>query len=400
LQALFSYSAFIFNLKFLQNVNYKKPSFEYPYLRTCILKYNDDLREGIFVKRLTKIVCTLGPSTSDYDSINNLVNAGMDIARLNFSHGNYSEHKRRIEIIKKISKENRKIKIMEDLPGPKIRVGKIKNSIHLKEKSKIILADSKLKIKNAIPVKYSEFSKSVSENSTILLCDGAIKLKTLDIIDDKVICRVERGGILSSNKGVNILGTTSEIGSITPEDIRHIRFGIDNNVDFIAASFVTSANDIKFLKSIVLKDGAHTPIISKIEKIEALRNLQAIVKESDAVMVARGDMGVEIGLENVPLEQKRIIKLSNKLGRPVIVATQMLYSMIDKKMPTRAEISDAANAIIDGADALMLSEETTVGKYPCEAVGVLNSVALRIEQEKGIRKRLLGRNGVKYKIFK
>lgn len=351
--------------------------------------------------RLTKIVCTLGPATSNFRSIKGLADAGMDFARLNFSHASYKEHKHRIDLIKMVSKGKRKIKILQDLPGPKIRVGQIRDSMILKEGSTVKLTEGRLAKKGMIPVNYVEFSKSVSPTSTIFLCDGTIKLKTVDIKGDVVVCVVENGGILTSNKGVNIVGVTSEIGSITPKDIEHIRFGLDNGVDYIAASFVTSANDIKFLKSVISKAGYDTPIISKIEKSEALdpRNLKEIVTASDAIMVGRGDLGVEIGLENLPLAQKQIIRQSNILGKPVITATQMLYSMINNKTPTRAEVSDIANAIIDGTDALMLSEESAVGKYPEYAVGVLNKIAARMEKEPAIRKRLLARKGKFYKEF-
>lgn len=349
--------------------------------------------------RLTRIVCTLGPATSDVASIQSLIDAGMDIARLNFSHASYEEHKGRMDIVKKLSTKKKKIKILQDLPGPKIRLAALKNNITLKEGDKVKLTDAKLAGKGEIPVNFDEFSKSVTPTSTILLCDGTIKLKTDDIRDNIVFCTVEIGGILSSNKGINIVGTTSDLGAITPQDIEHIKFGLENEVDFIAASFIRSRNDVKFLKSVIAKDEHDTPIISKIEKPEAMKDLNGIIEESDGIMVGRGDLGVEMGLENVPLAQKRIIAQCNHYKKPVITATQMLFSMINNRTPTRAEASDIANAILDGTDALMLSEESAVGKYPSDAVAFLDKVAVRMEKEENIRQRLVNRDGKFYDRF-
>jgi pyruvate kinase len=350
------------------------------------------------MNRLTKIVCTLGPSTSDFKSIKELIDSGMDFARLNFSHGNYEEHMSRIYILKKLSKNGKKIKILQDLPGPKIRVGKIDGQIILKDGAEIKLTTAQ-EDELSIPVMYKQLPESVSVGSDVLLCDGAIKLKVLETGRDYVLCKVETGGTVISHKGVNITGTTSKVSAITKEDIKHIKFGAKQNVDYIAVSFVNRAKDIEFAKSIISKTGKEIPVIAKIEKKEAIENIDSIIKASDAVMVARGDLAVEIGFENVPLAQKLIIKRANALGKPVITATQMLLSMVNNSTPTRAEVSDIANAIIDGTDALMLSEETTVGKYPQKAVGVLNKVATRMEIESNIRARLTKRNNLFYKRF-
>lgn len=350
--------------------------------------------------RRTRIVCTLGPSTSDFKSIKGLIDSGMDFARLNFSHGSYDEHMGRIYILNNLAKTGKKIKILQDLPGPKLRVGKIDGKIILRNRSTIRLTNFQDDSELSIPVMYKQLPESVSPGSTILLCDGTIKLKVLET-DKKhsVLCETEVGGTVTSHKGVNIVGTTSKVSAITTEDIKHIKFGAKQNVDYIAVSFVNNSKDIALAKSIISKTGKKIPVIAKIETQRAVEDLDNIIKISDAVMVARGDLALEIGLENVPLAQKLIIKKSNDFGKPVITATQMLLSMVNNSVPTRAEVSDAANAIIDGTDALMLSEETTVGKHPNEAVGVLNRVAVRMEAERQIRARLERRNNSFYKNF-
>jgi pyruvate kinase len=351
------------------------------------------------MERLTKIVCTLGPSTDDSKSIKRLIDSGMDFARLNFSHGSWEEHQKRVDIIKKLSNESRKIKIIQDLPGPKLRLGIIDGKIRLKEGAKVKLTNYQSDEKGTIPVIYKELIESVAIGSTILLCDGTIKLKVLEIHSDNLICKVENGGVVVSHKGVNITGLTSKVSAITEEDAKHIKFGVINNVDYIALSFVTKADDITRAKSIIAKEGANIPVIAKIEKEEALENLDGIIEKSDAIMVARGDLAIEIGIENLILAQKRIIKRSNELGKPVITATQMVYSMIKSKTPTRAEVSDIANAILDGTDALMTSEETAMGKYPSQAVEVLSKIAMGIEKEPKVLERLRNRKSPSYELF-
>lgn len=351
------------------------------------------------MSKFIKIVCTLGPSSDDFSSIKNLIDAGMDFARLNFSHGSYDEHQRRIDIIRALTKTGKKARTIQDLPGPKIRVGAVRGQVVLKEGAKVKLTGSASRDKETLPIMYESLAESVAAGSSILLCDGAIKLNVVDVHGDIVMCNVENGGTVISHKGVNIMGTTSKVSAITKEDIEHMRFGIGNGVDYIALSFVTKAGDIKTAKSIISKAGAKTPVIAKIEKMEALENLDSIISAADAVMVARGDLAVEIGIENLTLAQKRIIRRANALGKPVITATQMLYSMVNSRTPTRAEVSDVSNAVIDGTDGLMLSEESAVGKYPSSAVAVLNRVASRMETEPQIMTRLSKRRNEYYGSF-
>lgn len=349
---------------------------------------------------LIKFVCTLGPATSDYDAIASLIDAGMDFARLNFSHGSYEEHKGRMDKVRKLSAGGaRRIRLIQDLPGPKIRLGNIDGKIVLKDGSEVKLVDHETKDGKFIPVIYDELLKSVSTDSVVLLCDGAVRLRVLEVRDGYVLCHVEIGGTLVSRKGVNITGISSKVTAITKSDMEHIRFGVRQKVDYIAVSFVNKPEDIMLAKSVIAKAGGDVPVIAKIEKEDALHNLDAIIKASDAVMVARGDLALEIGIENLALAQKLIISRCNKLRKPVITATQMLYSMVNSMTPTRAEVSDIANAIIDGSDALMLSEETTVGKYPSSAVAVLDRISNRVEMEPEIRERLVARRGKYYDRF-
>lgn len=349
--------------------------------------------------RITKIVCTLGPSTSDFNSIKGLIDSGMDFARLNFSHGTYEEHMSRMYVLKKLSENGKKIKIIQDLPGPKIRVGKIDGKIILRHNAEIKLTAAGLEDELSIPVSYEKLPEAVSIGSSIMLCDGSIKLKVIKKYKDSVLCAVENGGTVSSHKGVNITGTTSKVSAITKEDIKHIKFGVSQDVDYIAVSFVNRAKDIRLAKSIIAKAGSDIPVIAKIEKKEALDNIDEIIGESDAVMVGRGDLALEIGFENVPLAQKLVIRRCNELSRPVITATQMLFSMVKNNTPTRAEVSDVANAILDGSDAVMLSEETTVGRHPNAAVAFMDRIAKSVEMEKQIHSRLSKRTNGFYRKF-
>ncbi|MEM3710905.1 MAG: pyruvate kinase [Thermoprotei archaeon] len=336
------------------------------------------------MQRFTKIVCTIGPATSSREALGSLIKAGMDVARLNFSHGTHEEHASRIRMIREVSKElGTPVAIILDLPGPKLRVGKLVDEpLKLEAGEKVTLSVSKQGGEvGVIPVHPEGFAQMVDVGSEVFLADGMIRMRVVEKNGPNVVCEVEVGGNLTTGKGVNVPHVKGGVGAITEEDKGHIEFGVKNDVDYIAVSFVRSAADIDNARRLVTEFGSDVPLIAKIEKSEAVDNLEEIIKRSDAVMVARGDLGVELGLENVPLIQKRIISLSNAAGRPVITATQILLSMLTYTTPTRAEVSDIANAILDGTDALMLSEETAVGPNYLEAVRVLDRVCRKVESE-------------------
>ena len=336
------------------------------------------------MKRMTKIVCTIGPASRNYKMIKDLIKNGMNVARLNFSHGTHEEHQQEIENIRKASlKTGKVVAILQDLGGPKIRIGKIrKESVFLKEGASFILTNRNIVgDEQAVSVSISSFSHKVKKGDAIFLSDGALELKVKEIKVADVICRIMRGGKLSSHKGINIPNLSMNISSLTDKDSQDILFGIKNKVDFIGLSFIRSAEDIIKVRKILRKNKAEEiSLIAKIEKKEAVGNLKEIIEFSDGIMIARGDLGVEIPLEDVPLVQKNIIKKCNYAGKPVITATQMLMSMMNNPRPSRAEVADVANAILDGTDALMLSEETAVGEYPLEAVSIMNKIAQKIEK--------------------
>jgi pyruvate kinase len=337
-------------------------------------------------KRKTKIVCTIGPSTNSEVMLRKLIRTGMDCARLNFSHGTHLEHLEIINLLRKISDDLKKdTAIMQDLPGPKFRVGKLKKDpITLLKGSQITLATNLEKSgeDTLIPLRQKDLPRFVSKGSKIYLSDGTIKLRVIKTTDSEIIAKVLVGGELFSGKGVNIPSLGKEFETFTEADREHVLFGLANKVDFVAISFVRSGEDLRTARDFIRKNSKsrHIPwMIAKIEKREALRDLDAIIENSDGVMVARGDLGVENPIEEVPLIQKRIIFKCNQKAMPVITATQMLESMVENASPTRAEVTDVANAIFDGTDAVMLSEETAVGKYPQECVRVLHKIALNTE---------------------
>jgi len=334
--------------------------------------------------RKTKIVCTIGPASRIYDVIEKLIKMGMNVARLNFSHGSYKEHLQVIENIRQASlKIGQPIAILQDLGGPKIRIGKIiKESIFLKEGSSFILTNRKVPgDEQEVSLTFPFLPQKVKKGDCIFLADGTLELKVKEFTSTNIICRVVRGGKLTSHQGVNIPNISMDIPSLTEKDYQDILFGIKNKVDFIGLSFIRRAEDVLKVRKILKENKAEEiSLIAKIEKKEAVDNLKEIIENSDGVMVARGDLGVEIPLENVPLVQKNIIKKCNFIGKPVITATQMLMSMMSNPRPSRAEVTDVANAILDGTDAIMLSEETAVGNYPLEAVETMNKIALRIEK--------------------
>jgi pyruvate kinase len=320
---------------------------------------------------------------------------GMNVARLNFSHGSYEEHLQVIENIRQASlKIGQPIAILQDLGGPKIRIGKIiKEPIFLKEGSSFILTNRKVSgDEQEVSLTFPSLPQKVKKGDCIFLADGTLELKVKEFTSTDIICRVVRGGKLTSHQGVNIPNISMDIPSLTEKDYQDILFGIKNKVDFIGLSFIRRAEDVLKVRKILKENKAEEiSLIAKIEKKEAVDNLKEIIETSDGIMVARGDLGVEIPLENVPLVQKNIIKKCNFVGKPVITATQMLMSMMSNPRPSRAEVTDVANAILDGTDAIMLSEETAVGNYPLEAVETMNKIALRIEKaidyEKILRER-------------
>lgn len=338
--------------------------------------------------RRTKIICTLGPAVNTLDKIIGLIEAGMDVARLNFSHGDYEEHLNFIKLVRKASEITGKhIPILQDLQGPKIRVGKLKSEpIDLKTGELVLLTAEKdsaghLDGENVIPVQYEYLAEDVKPGDTILLDDGLIELKVLKVEGGKVKCEVVDGGVLRSHKGVNLPGVDVRIPSLTEKDIEDLKFGLENGVDFVALSFVRKKDDIIDLLSKMESFGINVPVIAKIEKVEAVKSIDEIIEVADGIMVARGDLGVELPTEDVPVLQKMLIKKANKAGKPVITATQMLESMISNPRPTRAEATDVANAVLDGTDAVMLSSETSIGQFPIESVKVMDKIIRTIETQ-------------------
>ena len=330
----------------------------------------------------TKIVCTIGPASSSPNVLGHMIRAGMDVARINFSHGTYEEHLKSIKTIRKVSHRLRRpVAILQDLPGPKLRVGKLASDpMHLRRLDTVTLTTKPSKARGKIPVAYPHLPKAVKKGDMIYLADGSIRLEVLRTSRDEVECRVLVGGDLVSGKGLNLPRLRTRVPAITREDREHLHFGLENNLDIVAVSFVQRAEDIRMARRVAEEKGREIFVVAKIEKKEAVEDLEEIVKEADGVMVARGDLGVELSLERIPIVQKRIIFEANRSAKPVITATQMLESMISSPSPTRAEVTDIANAIIDGSDALMLSEETAIGGYPVEAVRVLQKVAQETER--------------------
>jgi pyruvate kinase len=332
--------------------------------------------------RRTKIVCTIGPNTSSASMIKELLQAGMDVARINFSHGTHKDHTSYIKTLRQAAKQaGIPLAIMQDLPGPKNRTGKLKgDSIELRENAHIILTTKEiLGNERRVSVGLPYLPSIVKPGDMIFLDDGAIELKVTSTSKTEVRCQIVTGGKLGEDKGINIPGITWDIPVTNKEDWNHLLFGLKHNVDFIALSFVREANDVIKVKNFLRKRKKATALIAKIERSEALDNLDGILEAADGAMVARGDLGVEIPIQRVPIVQKEIIQKCNHLGKPVIVATQILESMVNAPRPTRAEVTDVANAIFDGADALMLSEETAVGSYPVEAVSMMSQIALEAE---------------------
>jgi len=336
--------------------------------------------------RRTKIVATIGPATESASQITKLVEAGATTFRLNFSHGDHDEHAQRIKTIRKVSDElGIHIGVLQDLQGPKIRLGRFKNGpVNVKNGDKFILTSRNIDCdKYQANVTYDKLTDEVSVGNRILLDDGRVEMKVeeVDIKEQRLICSITVGGVLSNNKGVNFPDVQLSIRALTDKDKKDLAFGLKQGVDWVALSFVRNPSDLIEIKDLIRNHGFDTPVVAKIEKFEAIDQIDAVLKLCDGVMVARGDLGVEMPAEEVPLLQKQLIKKANSLGIPIITATQMLDSMASSPRPTRAEVSDVANAILDGTDAVMLSNETAVGDYPIEAVTTMATIAKRIERD-------------------
>lgn len=332
----------------------------------------------------TKIVCTIGPSTESAKKLGELVAEGMNVMRLNFSHGSHAEHQARVDTMRKIMAETGKtIAILQDLSGPKIRIGTFKdNTVVLHPGQNFILTTDEVEgTTEKVHINYPALPKEVRPGAFIMLQDGTKKLEVVEVKGNDILTKVIVGGRLSNHKGVNVPGVNLSLKSLTEKDLADVQFGIKNKVDFIALSFVRRPSDVKELREILNRAQSSAQIIAKIETPEALDTIDQILEIADGVMIARGDLAIEIPAEDVPIVQKLIINKSNAVGKPVITATQMLESMIKNPVPTRAEVSDIANAIIDGTDAIMLSEETTLGDFPVEAVKVMARIAARVEAE-------------------
>jgi pyruvate kinase len=332
----------------------------------------------------TKIICTIGPASRSPEVLKELIQNGMNVARLNFSFSTSTEHRKDIRLIKKTAAELEKtITILIDLPGSKIRIGTLESEpIILKKNTQIILTSQDVHgTDTIIPVKYSQLLKSVSKGQTIYFNDGFIQLKVQAVVNDEVRCNVIIGGALYSSKGVNIPGANLFLDAVTQKDLEFIDFGLKEGVDTFGVSFIQNANDILQVKEYAQKKGKTIYAVAKIERKDAVKNFEQILLVSDAVMIARGDLGLEIPLEDVPSVQKKLINKANLTGCPVITATQMLESMKENTRPTRAEVADVANAILDGTDAIMLSEETAIGKYPIETVQMMRKIAKATEQK-------------------
>lgn len=331
----------------------------------------------------TKIVATIGPATSSYEMLKKIIMLGVDVCRINGSHGNHEAHIQVIENVRRINAELRSnICILYDLQGPKLRIGEVEdNLIHLEDGKDLILTTEKC-IGNAqkIYVSYKALAQDVKAGEKVLLDDGKLELEFLEILDDKnVKARVIHGGKLSGKKGFNLPHSNLSTPALTEKDIIDLEFALDHEVEWVGLSFVRRPEDIQQLKQIIEKKNVNTRVIAKIEKPEAVKNIDAIISATDGVMVARGDLGVELPMEEVPLIQKQIVKKCIVASKPVIIATQMMESMITAPTPTRAEANDVANAVLDGADAVMLSAETSVGEYPLKVVAAMEKIVRNVE---------------------
>ena len=335
------------------------------------------------IKR-TKIVCTLGPASEKEEVLRELIKSGLNVCRMNFSHGSHEEHKGRMDLVKKLREElNMPTAILLDTKGPEIRTGQFDAPEVLLEEGQTFTITMKdvMGNKERCTVSYKGLANDVKAGDTILIDDGLVGLTVKEVNGDDIVCEVQNSGIVKNHKGVNVPGVKVNLPAITEKDRSDIEFGIEQGIDFIAASFVRKVSDVLAIREILEENNAtHIKIISKIENQEGVDNLDEIIEVSDGIMVARGDLGVEIPTEEIPVVQKLMIKKCNEAGKPVITATQMLDSMMRNPRPTRAEVTDVANAIYDGTDAIMLSGETAAGKYPVEAVKTMATIAKRAEE--------------------
>ena len=336
------------------------------------------------MERQTKIVCTIGPATNSPDMIRRLMEAGMNVARLNFSHVTYKQHASVIRLIREISaKLDISVAVLQDLSGPKIRTGVMDadSAVELTKGNEFTLICEDIPgDEHRVSISYfATLARKLKQGDGIFLADGSMQLRVMEIDADGIRCQVIAGGELRSRQGINVPGVSLDIPAVTAKDLSDLAFGIENGIDFLALSFIQQASDLIPLKHAMQIKGIDIPIIAKIEKHEALNNIDEIIEMADGIMIARGDLGVEIPLERVPVTQKMIIEKAGIRGKPVITATQMLESMMENARPTRAEVTDVANAIFDGTDAVMLSGETAIGKYPVQAVEMMDRIARETE---------------------
>ena len=332
--------------------------------------------------RRTKIVCTLGPASSDPETIREMVRAGMDVARMNFSHGTHEEHRQRVERVREAAKaEGRVVTILQDLQGPKIRVGQVRDdSVMLKEGQDLVITTEPMEgTSERIYIDYETLPQDAEVGGRILIDDGLLELKVTAINNSELHTKVVEGGPLRSRKGVNLPHIRTTTPSLTEKDLKDLELGLELDVDLIALSFVRERADVRELNRRIYQAGKNVGVIAKIEKPEAVRNIDDILEEVDGIMVARGDLGIEMPMEEVPSTQKDLIKKGMSSAKPVITATQMLESMVDNPRPTRAEASDVANAVLDGSDAVMLSAETAVGKNPVRVLDAMNQIIQKAE---------------------
>lgn len=334
----------------------------------------------------TKIVATVGPASNSKDMLRALVKEGVDVFRLNFSHGTHEDHQKVIDAVREINTElGTSVSLLQDLQGPKIRIQEMQPDIVIERGHELVITTRQLLgNREIVSTSYTALPRDVRTGDTILIDDGKIELKVKDVRDIDIVTEVVYGGPLKSRKGINLPFTKVSAPSLTEKDLKDLEFGLKNDIDWIALSFVRKASDIFSLREIVEKSKAQSRIVAKIEKPEALSNIDEIIAATDAVMVARGDLGVEIWLEEVPMVQKMLVEKCNKAGKPVIVATQMMESMIENPRPTRAETNDVANAVMDGADALMLSAETAAGRYPLEVIRSMVRTISSVEKNPNI----------------
>ncbi|RLD27112.1 MAG: pyruvate kinase, partial [Bacteroidetes bacterium] len=336
------------------------------------------------IEKKTKIVATLGPATCKKETLKKMFLAGVNVCRINFSHGDHKQHLELINLIREINKElELHVAILGDLQGPKLRIGNIENeTVELNKGDEIIFTTEKIiGNKKRVFMTYKNFPNDVEPGELILVDDGKLQFEIISTDGEKeVVAKVKNDGMLSSKKGVNLPNTKVSLPSLTQKDYGDLNFALDHDIDWLGLSFVRSPRDIIELKSIISTRNKHTLVIAKIEKPEAITNLEEIIRFSDGIMIARGDLGVEIPMQDVPLIQKRIIRMCMEMGKPTIVATQMMESMIDSPSPTRAEVNDVANAVLDNADAVMLSGETSVGKYPIEVIQAMVKIIGSVEK--------------------